>query len=459
MTTPVTTPPAPARPAPKSDSASTDSAEPFASALDGALDAGRSEVDGAGAQAGGDASAEQEETAADGATAAAVDAATPPPGGVVAALWALLTGATSATPPTDGDPTTPTAPATAVDALPRGLDIARSHGGRAVAHGVRGDQPGALRAAEQAPAPAVDIPATGTTPSPSGPATPATPLPASAAARAVEALAAAGISQIVSETTETTPGADDAAGTAPLAATAPVAVPATTPSTGDASTAPAAAPTTASGALPVAAPPGSGGTAADSGSGSGAGTRDDGTPATDAVQTTGQAAAATSTAPVGRSEAATGAAVSHPVSGQIARHVAVLRGAPDGSHTMTVVLTPDNLGPVEVSVTVSKGALELTLRGAHEHGRAALLDAVPDLRRDLEAAGLTCSRLDVDRGGRESFSSSQQHFGRPGEQGPGGRGSQPDRSDGGARPWHRSADRGDGPRATTRTASGLDVRV
>jgi flagellar hook-length control protein FliK len=61
------------------------------------------------------------------------------------------------------------------------------------------------------------------------------------------------------------------------------------------------------------------------------------------------------------------------------------------------VLTPDTLGPVEVQVTLSKGTVDLTLRGAHEHGRAALLDALPDLRRDLESAGLNPSRLDVDR--------------------------------------------------------------
>ena len=64
---------------------------------------------------------------------------------------------------------------------------------------------------------------------------------------------------------------------------------------------------------------------------------------------------------------------------------------------MTLVLTPENLGPVEVSVTLSKGTVDLTLRGAHDMGRAALLDGLPDLRRDLESAGLTCSRLEVDR--------------------------------------------------------------
>ena len=81
----------------------------------------------------------------------------------------------------------------------------------------------------------------------------------------------------------------------------------------------------------------------------------------------------------------------------MARQVAVLRGGPDGAHTMTLVLTPDTLGPVEVQVTLQQGSVDLTLRGAHEHGRAALLDALPDLRRDLEAAGLTPSRLEVDR--------------------------------------------------------------
>jgi flagellar hook-length control protein FliK len=273
-----------------------------------------------------------------------------------------------------------------------------------------------------------------------------------AAKAALEALAAAGVTQLVTENPATPTAVDELAPS--LVATA--AAPAAAPSTGDGTAGPAPAPA-APAVLPVAAAAPSGGTSADAGSDPGA--RDEGA-APDAVQTSGPAAPAATTAPVTRPEATTGATVAHPVSNQIARSVAVLRGAPDGSHTMTVVLTPDSLGPVEVSVTVHKGAVELTLRGAHEHGRAALLDAVPDLRRDLESAGLTCSRLDVDRGGRDgAWSSSQQQAGRPGEHGQGGRGSQQDRSDGGARPWHRSADRGDGPRATTRTASGLDIKV
>ena len=51
--------------------------------------------------------------------------------------------------------------------------------------------------------------------------------------------------------------------------------------------------------------------------------------------------------------------------------------APTATHSMTLVLTPDTLGEVQVQVTLTKGAIELALRGAHEHGRAALLDGAP----------------------------------------------------------------------------------
>jgi flagellar hook-length control protein FliK len=85
-----------------------------------------------------------------------------------------------------------------------------------------------------------------------------------------------------------------------------------------------------------------------------------------------------------------------PVAAQLAPQLAVLRNAPDGSQTMTVVLTPDSLGEVTVQVTVTDGTLDLMLRGASEHGRSALADALPELRRELEGAGLSFSRLAVD---------------------------------------------------------------
>jgi flagellar hook-length control protein FliK len=144
-----------------------------------------------------------------------------------------------------------------------------------------------------------------------------------------------------------------------------------------------------------------------------------------------------------------------PVAGQVAQHVAVLRSAPDGTHTMTLVLTPETLGPVEVQVTLSQGSVDLALKSATEAGRAALLDALPDLRRDLASAGLTCTNASVDRDAGASWASAQQHAAgdRAGQQG------QPD---GRGRPWLRGAETDPGrpaPGTTAIPSSGLDVRV
>jgi flagellar hook-length control protein FliK len=166
---------------------------------------------------------------------------------------------------------------------------------------------------------------------------------------------------------------------------------------------------------------------------------------------------ATAAAAVADVDGATGGAAALPVASQVARQVAVLSGGPDGEHSMTLVLTPDTLGEVQVQVTLTKGAIELALRGAHEHGRAALLEALPELRRDLEAAGLSPSRLEVARETGSSLldrqSTQQQGFGE--------RGGQHDRGENRSRPWGRPADiAGSGSPASNRsTSSGVDVRV
>ena len=131
---------------------------------------------------------------------------------------------------------------------------------------------------------------------------------------------------------------------------------------------------------------------------------------------------------------------------------------------MTLVLNPENLGPVEVSVTLSKGTVDLTLRGAHELGRAALLDGLPDLRRDLEAAGLSPARLEVDRdtGGSWLGRHAQQQVAEQGfGQQPGRRGGQ-DAGDSRSRPWGVPADTavsGPTPPRHRSASSGVDLRV
>nr|WP_275586276.1 flagellar hook-length control protein FliK [Geodermatophilus normandii] len=140
-----------------------------------------------------------------------------------------------------------------------------------------------------------------------------------------------------------------------------------------------------------------------------------------------------------------------------------MASGPDGTHTMTLVLTPETLGPVEVRVTVHDGRIDLSLRGASDAGRAALLDALPDLRRDLESSGLTCSKLQVDRDPAGSGQSQAQPGWQQAQQQAGGQGrgtahgSADDR-----RPWLRGTDP-DGGRPAAATvhpaSSGLDVRA
>ena len=172
--------------------------------------------------------------------------------------------------------------------------------------------------------------------------------------------------------------------------------------------------------------------------------------------TAGTAGPAPATAAVAGVDSAPGSEPAPPVGSQVARQVAVLRGGPDGAHSMTLVLTPETLGPVEVQVTVTKGSVELALRGAHEQGRAALLDGLPDLRRDLEAAGLSCARLEVDRETGGSFLDRQPAQ----QQSTGERSGQHGRSDERSRPWGRTADSGGSGTSAPQnrsTSSGVDV--
>ncbi|MCU1604374.1 MAG: Flagellar hook-length control protein, partial [Modestobacter sp.] len=154
-----------------------------------------------------------------------------------------------------------------------------------------------------------------------------------------------------------------------------------------------------------------------------------------------------------------------PVAAQLAPQLAVLHSAPDGSQTMTLVITPESLGPVSIQVTVTDGTLDLTLQGAHAHGRHALTEALPDLRRELESAGLTFSRLEVDAptsgddraGGRTAQQQLADMLGNSGRQ------DRPTPHDSRPRPWAPPGTHfGEGGpvlASSSSASSGVDVRV
>jgi flagellar hook-length control protein FliK len=427
---------------------STDGAPTFSSALDDAL-------------TGGGSSPQSGQTAATGTAVTTGDAGGPTPPDVVddsdqgpvpdaatlpGGTWALLMASLglSTTPPQ----------------APAGDDLAARTGAGAV--GAAGPSPAG--AGPTRPGSSATAATAATTP-------PAEPLPATAAPVA-PAPGAAGAAAATAGLTVVT-----AAGTATPATAPSTAASSTTASTTASSTAPPTGlPTgqsgTSDGGVPLlpAVTAGSAGTS--DGTSGGPADGGPGTPAlpiaadepASAPGTFGPAAlgapAPGSTAAAAAPPSAPGAP-QPPVATQLAPQLAVLRNAPDGTQTMTLVVTPDSLGPVAVQVTITDGTLDMTLHGASEHGRHALTDALPDLRRDLEGAGLTISRLQVDadgtRGNGQDTRSAQQLLADA--RGNGGQQAPPQQPRGWAAPGSHLADAGPVLTHHSSASSGVDIRV
>jgi flagellar hook-length control protein FliK len=74
---------------------------------------------------------------------------------------------------------------------------------------------------------------------------------------------------------------------------------------------------------------------------------------------------------------------------------AVHRRGVDGTHRLTVEISPEELGPVRLTVAMRAGEVHLLLAGSSEVSREALRAALPELRKLLDAAGLATGTFDV----------------------------------------------------------------
>lgn len=84
---------------------------------------------------------------------------------------------------------------------------------------------------------------------------------------------------------------------------------------------------------------------------------------------------------------------------QLGVRLASLRGAGPGQHTLTLRVDPESFGPVRVVAHIGTEGVRIELLGATDQAREALKAALPDLRRDLTAAGLPADLdLGEDRG-------------------------------------------------------------
>jgi flagellar hook-length control protein FliK len=112
-------------------------------------------------------------------------------------------------------------------------------------------------------------------------------------------------------------------------------------------------------------------------------------PTAAAASTTGTSATAAGGAP---------AALPAHVAEQIRTHVRGVRALPGGTHEATLVLDPEHLGPVRIRLQVGDGTVSLQLAGVSAATADVLRDALPDLRRGLEQAGLQLGSADVADG-------------------------------------------------------------
>jgi flagellar hook-length control protein FliK len=104
----------------------------------------------------------------------------------------------------------------------------------------------------------------------------------------------------------------------------------------------------------------------------------------------------------------------------------------EGTHHMTVDITPDELGPVRLTVALRDGQLHVLLAGSSEMSREAMRAALPELRKLVEGAGITAGSFDVHPDQPD-----------PGRFGPGTNGSFPGTSsDGSGSPGHPPPDPG-----------------
>lgn len=102
------------------------------------------------------------------------------------------------------------------------------------------------------------------------------------------------------------------------------------------------------------------------------------------------------TAPAAAVTAPTSAPTAPNLAGQLSGTVLALARRPDGTHTVTLSVNPEALGPVTVRAIVDPTGIRIELHVA-EHAREALRAVLPELRRDLTgfASG---ARLDLADG-------------------------------------------------------------
>lgn len=87
-----------------------------------------------------------------------------------------------------------------------------------------------------------------------------------------------------------------------------------------------------------------------------------------------------------------------PPATQIVSQLAPVLEGPDGTYTMSLQLYPEELGAVQVEISLRSGEVSVALHAADDVSTELLRAALPQLREQLEASGLTATEVSVDSG-------------------------------------------------------------
>lgn len=128
-----------------------------------------------------------------------------------------------------------------------------------------------------------------------------------------------------------------------------------------------------------------------------------------------------------------------PLAEQLSGRLTSLRSAGPGQHVLTLRVDPESIGPVRVVAHIGADGVRIELFGGNDQAREALRQAMPDLRRDLLAAGLA-GGLDLGTGSGPGLRGQGTGTGTGAEGGagqgraPGGNGSERPGAEAGAAP-------------------------
>jgi flagellar hook-length control protein FliK len=94
---------------------------------------------------------------------------------------------------------------------------------------------------------------------------------------------------------------------------------------------------------------------------------------------------------------------------QVVRALRPLMQSPDGTYRVSLALSPEHLGDVEVHLELTDGQMHVRLVAEHAEAREALRVALPELRQELATQGIQAGDLDVDdspaQGARDGWDS------------------------------------------------------